>query len=203
MAELLMTIDEVAHLWGTTSDMILRLINSHHLPSHYIGSATRFKRNEIEQWLCENPNVMMSAPAWHKKLGPQVRALDSAFFFPAIEPPEHPHWLQDVLRGDFLKIPDTLDWESAQELALVIDGYALAPLLGLGECGEFANDRAEEAKSTGRWAGTAIELWLCLFFEQRRWRQFDCDPEGEDKAQLNSLCIDLRNALISEDKPID
>lgn len=44
------------------------------------------------------------------------------------------------------------------KIALLIDGYALAPALGLGDCGEFANQRHREFSETGLWRGSAIEL---------------------------------------------
>ena len=113
---------------------------------------------------------------------------------------EHPNWLALVLAGDYAAIPKDLAWgDDAAALAHAIDGYALAPALGLGDCGDFANARLDAAARTGRWDGTAIELWICLFFECRRWRHFGTEPGERDRATLNNLCKALRASLTASD----
>ena len=58
--------------------------------------------------------------------------------------------------------------------------------------------RREDAVVSGCWSGSAIELWLCLFFEDRRWRHFGDSPEGEDLKLLDSLCSVFRCSLVTE-----
>ena len=194
-----MTIDEVAQVLQVSTDTVLFWTNTLHLPSHSISNFVRYRQDEIDKWVKENPKRSVAVPpTWNTKLGPQARNLDSICFFPTIRLPDEPSWLEDVLGGDFDAIPDPLVWDQAQGLALLIDGYGLAPNLGLGDCGEFANAKSKEARRSKHWLGSAVELWICQFFEQRRWRHFDSDPVGEDKQHLDALCTALRNALISE-----
>ncbi len=41
----------------------------------------------------------------------------------------------------------------------------------------------------------AIELWLCLFYEHRRWRHFGCQPEDQECDLLDRLSQQLRQWL--------
>lgn len=106
--------------------------------------------------------------------------------------------IQRALQGDFSGLPEEPTWGDLQTLALMIDGYDLAPALGLGDCGEFANARMAAYQETGRWTGTSIELWMCLFFEQRRWHHFGYSPEGEALATIQTLYAALRETLANE-----
>jgi hypothetical protein len=110
----------------------------------------------------------------------------------------HQGWLKQVLQGDLDALPDPLDWEHGRMLALILDGYELASSLGYDDLGKFANKRREDAVVSGCWSGSAIELWLCLFFEDRRWRHFGDSPEGEDLKLLDSLCLCFRRTSITE-----
>jgi len=82
-----------------------------------------------------------------------------------------------ALKGDFSALPDHPNWDDLQVLALSINGYELSEALELGHCGDIANALAENYQSTGKWEGNSLELWLCLFFEQRRWRHYGYSPE--------------------------
>lgn len=198
MTDDLMTVDEVAELLGTSADIVLFWKTVLSLPSHDIGPFVRFKRDEIELWIKQHPNPTTEIPTWNSMLGPQVQDLDISYFYPPTWPIRGPSWLESVFHGDFTALPNPLTWGNAQELAILFNGYELALALGLGEVGEFANARADSARRSGKWTGSAIELWLCLFFEQRRWRHFDTDPDKTEKQQLNSLCDALRKELITE-----
>lgn len=106
-----------------------------------------------------------------------------------------PLFVNAALRGDFSALPETPTWDEINPFALLIDGYGESERHGLGDCGEFANARLEEYRSTGQWRGNALELWCCLFFEQRRWRHFGYAPEGDDFAAILSLYRTLRREL--------
>ena len=151
-----MTIDDVAELLGTTTELVIYYMNSQHLPSHSAGSFTRFNREEVNKWAEDNPRRLVTPPTWNKKLGHQVCRLDSAYFFPSYYW-NAPEWFDEVLQGNFHAIPDPLDWHSGEKLALLINGYELAPVIGLGDCGKFANAKSQEASVSGIWAGSAIE----------------------------------------------
>lgn len=107
-------------------------------------------------------------------------------------------WLEKALRGVWTAIPEDFDWSRSAELAHVINGYELAPALGLADAAEIANERRRVAERTGAWEGSAIELWICLFFEHRRARHSGYPPEGEALHLLDRLCEHLRTALIEE-----
>lgn len=107
-------------------------------------------------------------------------------------------WVEEAIKGTWTAIPEDFDWSQSAVFAHVINGYELAPALGLGDAGEFANRRVEAAERTEMWEGNALELWVCLFFEHRRARHSGYEPEGEQLRLLNALCRRLRAALIEE-----
>ena len=105
-----------------------------------------------------------------------------------------PPWLRQVQAGDFAAIPPELAWESAAQFAHLVDGYALCEEAGLGDPFEYAARKRQEVERTGRWAGTALELWVCLFLAYRQDR-FQGGLPAEDEPRLNVLCAQLRAAL--------
>jgi len=94
-----------------------------------------------------------------------------------------------ALKGDFSALPDHPNWDDLQVLALSINGYELSEALELGHCGDIANALAENYQSTGKWEGNSLELWLCLFFEQRRWRHYGYSPEDSEDAWSTILAL--------------
>jgi hypothetical protein len=107
-------------------------------------------------------------------------------------------WTRRFVEGELQAIPEDFSWETSREFAHLINGYDLAPALGHGELGDFANGRLETARRSGSWEGSAVELWLCLFFEHRRRRHFGNEPEREELMTLNGLCRSLRAKLAGE-----
>jgi hypothetical protein len=73
------------------------------------------------------------------------------------------------------------------EYALTFDGYPYAKDHFHRECLDLANERLDLYTKSGTWEGTFEELRCCLFFEQRRWRNAERDPEGEDLAAIIAL----------------
>ena len=106
-------------------------------------------------------------------------------------------WLRHVQAGDFAAIPPTLAWDNAAEFGHLIDGYALCEEAGLGDPSEYECTKRHESKRLGRWTGSALELWVCLFLEYRQDRFQGGWPRG-DEAQLDALCRDLRARLVAE-----
>jgi hypothetical protein len=101
-------------------------------------------------------------------------------------------WEELIKDGQFDVIPETFSWEQSARFAHMINGYAI-----MGDAlGDLANERLEEAEAQGTWRGTAKELWLCLFFEHRRWRHFGESPSGKELKVLNALCQELRKKLV-------
>jgi hypothetical protein len=108
-------------------------------------------------------------------------------------------WLAQVQAGDFAAMPHDLDWDSSVELAHLIDGYALAEQLRLGDATEYAQRQLETAQQSGVWAGDAVELWITLFLEHRRWRfSSPIDPNPDMETLLDGLVRQLLQALTGE-----
>lgn len=108
------------------------------------------------------------------------------------------NWLDLVRKGQFDKIPDPLPWVDSIEFGHLIRGYDAAREIGIHELGAFANAKSSYAQASGRWEGTATELWLCLFYEHRRSRHSG-EPEeydiNGDHGHMNALCGALRERL--------
>lgn len=103
-------------------------------------------------------------------------------------------WLDRVRHGDFSAMPKGLIWEDSAAFAHLLH-YDVSVALGLGELAIWANERADEAAMTGSWRGTAIELWLCTFYEHRRFRHFGFEPVAADRDLIARLWQQLRDQL--------
>jgi hypothetical protein len=73
------------------------------------------------------------------------------------------------------------------QYSLTVDGYEFSKEHFGRECGDLANERLQEYKETKKWNGSFQDLRCCLFFEQRRWRHFGHEPEGEDSKTILAL----------------
>lgn len=104
-------------------------------------------------------------------------------------------WLDRVRASDFSAMPEFFTWESSGAFAHLLHGYDVSSALGLGELAFWANERADEAAMEGSWRGSAIELWLCLFYEHRRFRHFGFEPVAQDRDLIDRLWQQLRNKL--------
>ncbi|WP_205244031.1 BREX-1 system adenine-specific DNA-methyltransferase PglX [Desulfobulbus alkaliphilus] len=62
----------------------------------------------------------------------------------------------------------------------------------------MAHAKTQEYRKTGKWNGDAAELWCCLFFMQRRWRNDGGTPEGKDWQEISTLFEALRYQLTRE-----
>jgi hypothetical protein len=107
-----------------------------------------------------------------------------------------PHWVEDVRLGTCESMPTPLNWDDANYFVYLVNGYtAMDP----DKLGSFANSRLKKATKTGIWTGDVRDLWLCLFYEKRRWRHFGVEPDGEALVILNGLCKSLRSKLAALD----
>lgn len=111
-------------------------------------------------------------------------------------PAAEPTWITRARRGDFAGLPEPFTWGQTGQFAHLIHGYRISESLGFGPLRIWANQRINEARRSGQWTGTALELWLCLFYEHRRYRHMgEGDPEGNELGLLNQLCKQLRERL--------
>ncbi|OUR80381.1 hypothetical protein A9Q83_01390 [Alphaproteobacteria bacterium 46_93_T64] len=198
MPEQLLTVDDIAKSFDISADVVLFHVNSDRLLARKMGPFIRFHQVDVNEWADKNASLLIDPPTWNEKLLGEISHLDGLLLKTHYEHQNGPDWVNAVLQGDFKQIPDPLMWDEGAFLSMIIDGYSLAPLLGLKDCGDFANKCAEEASVTGIWSGSATELWICLFFEARRWRHYAEEPLGEEKISLDSLCGTLRKTLIAE-----
>jgi len=96
--------------------------------------------------------------------------------------------------GDAIAIP--LKWSNSAAIASLEDGYELSAKIGLDDLSVWANQRFNAASSSGFWTGNATELWLCLYYEHRRWRHFSENPDGASVQLLDGLCTGLQQAIV-------
>lgn len=74
-------------------------------------------------------------------------------------------------------------WHVISSFALTYPGYEI---YGFDGCAKFANDGHD---------GSLDQLRAALFFEQRRWRHFGEDPDGEAMADIKTLLDGIRRSL--------
>ena len=87
---------------------------------------------------------------------------------------------------------DVSDIQAIWDYALTVNGYSYASLELRRECGDLANERVSGFENNGVWEGSFEELRCCLFFEQRRWRHFGIDPDGNELLQVQKLFLAVR-----------
>ncbi len=82
--------------------------------------------------------------------------------------------------------PVTASWQTIVRFALTIDGYKA---VGPRECAQLANSvKSEFSKDAPSLETLSLtELRLCLFFEQRRFNHFNCEPQDIDRIFINAL----------------
>ena len=80
--------------------------------------------------------------------------------------------------------PPQAPWAAIQEFALTFDGYGYWG--SFERCAEIANRREHDSLT---------KLRTCLFFEQRRWRYFGEEPDGEALAYIHGIIETLREKV--------
>lgn len=80
--------------------------------------------------------------------------------------------------------PAQAPWQAIQEFALTFDGYGYWG--SFERCAEIANRREHDS---------LIKLRTRLFFEQRRWRHFGEEPDGEALAYIHGIIEAIREKL--------
>jgi hypothetical protein len=88
-----------------------------------------------------------------------------------------------ALRLEDIPPPDA-PWSVIQRFALTFDGYGHWG--SFEKCADIAN-RGEPSSLT--------EWRTCLFFEQRRWRHFGEEPEGEALSHIRKLLEGIREKV--------
>lgn len=83
--------------------------------------------------------------------------------------------------------PANAVWKELEQFALTLNGYEAI--------GQRLGDLANEHARAGTLPEDLTELRGCLFFEQRRWRQFDAPPEGKPMEHILRLLEAIRTAV--------
>ncbi|MER8849833.1 hypothetical protein [Mesorhizobium australicum] len=99
-------------------------------------------------------------------------------------------WERQALKGDFSTMPAPFRWDQSGRFTHFLNGYEVAG--GMNSLADLAIAMSDQARKTGKWQGSALDLWLCLFFQHRAHRHTgseDSDPI------LDELCEALRVAL--------
>lgn len=122
-------------------------------------------------------------------------------------PPDHRALLERHLsrHGDLARLGEMargMTYETSAPVAYMIDGYELADAVGIDDPIKFVQRMLDAAVRTGRWEGTALELWLALFMEHRRDHfsgPFGVPFEVEVEAPMrDELCAALAGALLDQ-----
>jgi len=106
---------------------------------------------------------------------------------PVFEPPDNWTHIDAVNQMWTRPNPELRSISDIWKYALTVDGYNYASTHLARDCGELANERMHLFSKTKSWEGTFEELRCCLFFEQRRYRHFGYDPEGDSLGAINAL----------------
>jgi len=107
--------------------------------------------------------------------------------------------MPDEIRNEHLNAfavpPISASWQVIGTSALTFNGYKT--LGGFKQCAELANriKREFSAKVTPLRSLSLTELRSCLFFEKRRFNHYGEDPQGDDRAFINSLIEAIREKV--------
>lgn len=103
-------------------------------------------------------------------------------------------WELQARDGHFEDIPASFKWDDSAAFAHLLNAYEI---MGTEAVGELANGKLNAAEAGNGWAGTATDLWMCLFFEHRRWRHAGIEPGNTALHTLDGLCQTLRQRLLA------
>ena len=104
-------------------------------------------------------------------------------------------WLIKVRGGDFAAIPPKVLFIEASELALSIDGHAVAG--GVARVQAICNRVVEELRREGRTCASPLDLWIALFGLQRGHCHAGLAHTDEDEQRFGELVRILRAALVA------
>jgi len=92
--------------------------------------------------------------------------------------------------------PGNASWTAIEAFALTLNGYEI---IGDTDCGIFANQTKDEFGKNEKCLQqlTLEQARVCLFFEQRRFRHFDEEPEGADRRYIVGLLETIRTRAVT------
>jgi hypothetical protein len=89
--------------------------------------------------------------------------------------------------------PSAEYWGVIDLFALSFDGYGYWG--SFEKCAEMGNSSLKSWQEKKTLPHSLTELRTCLFFEQRRWRHFDEQPDSETMAYIHALVEAIRNKV--------
>ncbi|MCX6077952.1 MAG: BREX-1 system adenine-specific DNA-methyltransferase PglX [Chloroflexi bacterium] len=109
----------------------------------------------------------------------------------AVSHEQAPEWVKAILeRADFTRLSERPSMEEIGDLALVLDGYAVAEQMGCGDVLDFANQRLDAQAAGQPLPADSLELWLILFAYQRGAIRHGFQlPEAKDPTQQNIRAV--------------
>jgi hypothetical protein len=93
-----------------------------------------------------------------------------------------------IPRPDAPWLPDLVQY------ALTFDG--VGAFGGLGPLGDYANECRKRWAADGALPEHVAELRACLFFEQRRFQHFGCEPRNADDHYVRALLESIRQKAL-------
>jgi hypothetical protein len=97
---------------------------------------------------------------------------------------------RELTLGD-IPTPGADHYDVISEFALTFSGYDYYP----DTCGDIADRALERYGHSGAVPDSLSELRACLFYEQRRWRHFDEDPDPEALEYIHALVEAIRTKV--------
>ncbi|MES2894994.1 MAG: ADP-ribosylglycohydrolase family protein [Pseudomonadota bacterium] len=144
--------------------------------------------------------------AWRDRLEATARALLqksaegrglAAFLQPHDGPEDSPGWLHQVAQGRWDAVPADLAYDDSVVFAHLLNGYAMAERLGFEHASKVAHAALAIYRDTGAWSGSAVELWITLFFQHRADRFTVMLDAPEPQPHLDELCRAVRRQLVA------
>ena len=116
--------------------------------------------------------------------------------------PEVGEGMRRAAQGDFTGLPANPSWSEVLFLAGLINGYEVIKDLSDEHIQTFHLNREMQFEKDGVWSGTALELWVVLFYYNRinHWNTGYGFEEGEPLRMLaNSAYQTLRTMLMNSE----
>jgi len=155
------------------------------------------------------PDRWLRPLAWRDRLQGIAHALMArattrrglpAFLGRTFTPDAGAAWERQVAQGLWSAIPEDLAYGEAGAFGHLLHGYDMAVRLGLGDAAGVAGRQHALFEQTGAWQGSAVELWITLFYQLRADRMSDWPgTEPAPRPHLDALCRTLRQRLIDGD----
>lgn len=92
--------------------------------------------------------------------------------------------------GNFSGLPETPTWDELLCLAVMIDGYEVLKALTDEHIEAFHTKKEADYVKTGAWSGSVLDLWVILFYYNRKnhWNEGYGFGEGERNRTLAISC---------------